>query len=196
MQPIKLSEISKSRKKVKSRRKQLVKKNYELISKYSQIVNNKNFYNRCFSCDPNCQYRDVEKHCIIEENVFLETATQYMQECEEAGIKPSQSIRDLIEQLGKLKIRILRAENYEGGMTFVQHRIGKGDWVNPVSYTYLPGLYKQYNKILGEIGLLPKQKQERERLLIVKRMKQRLLEMTSGNQKVEVDSVLETETEF
>lgn len=67
----------------------------------------------------------------------------------------------------------------------------QGEDVHPIFIKLVPLLNKQINNGLKSLGLLPSQQIERQKLLIVKKLRQRLLNIEKNGNKLEVDAVVE-----
>jgi len=64
--------------------------------------------------------------------------------------------------------------------------------IDPVFKELIPLLQKQINKGLKDLGLLPSQQINMQKITIVKRLRQRLISMEQNGKKLEIDAVVKS----
>ncbi len=65
--------------------------------------------------------------------------------------------------------------------------------VHPLFERFLPKLQKQINEGLKQLGLLPQQQVERQKIVLVEKLKKRLIDLRTNDQQYTVDATIQNE---
>lgn len=141
----------------------------------------------------NCQHdhckTDNVEYCTMEPFLYTDVLTGLEEELKESEMKITYSIKLLLEQTAMTMVRVQRARRLEANSII---KIINIDNIHPLA-EYIEKLEKQLIFLLKQLGLLPEQVIERERIMIVKRLKKKLFEYEKGDNAYQVEAICETE---
>src|SRR3989344_2989206 len=71
-----------------------------------------------------------------------------------------------------------------------EHYFGEEE-IHPLFDKFIPKLQKQINDVLKQLGLLPQQQVERQKIILVEKLKKRLIDLKTNEQQYTVDAIIE-----
>jgi len=142
----------------------------------------------------------------IEALLYQDVLKELSKELKEQGVNITYSIKLLLEQIAMTIVRIQRARIIESNSNLQVIDIGDKKMtsfsqqinfhsIHPIT-DYIQKLEKQLIYLLKQLGLLPEQVAEKERILIVKRLKKKLFEIEQKDNSYEVEAVAESREEI
>jgi len=155
--------------------------------------------------------KKFKNRASFESQIFDEVYTNLIKDLECCGVNANYSIRILIHEIALNLVLISRIKTHlvsrppsveaqELKVHCVQNDRGTGkklveflpydgkEYV-PQAYFFLIRLQKETTKLIEKLGLLPQQQVERQKLVIIERMKKKLVELENNGESYRVDAI-------